>query len=284
LENLLKLSLTKQYKSTLLGTEAALLNTEYKDRIECIPTSMNSGSRQMKSQVVDMINDSWLLHRSWVPFILEEIEKGNTNVSLEPLTGLFISRILYMNAGIPSIALPTDPIERAYWGDVRLQKSKKSETCKATERFIKNQDMKSLPIYDHLFYRNNGYRTASTETTLTTPIFIYMDSMESLENLATLVCKFESKEDVDVHVVVGGIRKLSDMQVKSYLPHSCDKSIVNVIIHDISVLYSPSSWGPINDLLHRLTRIMSVIQPKILIHNIDKENPFYSSIQSASKI
>ncbi|KAI9275269.1 hypothetical protein EDC94DRAFT_579707 [Helicostylum pulchrum] len=286
LENLLKLSLTKQYKSSLLGTEAAVLNTKYKDRIECIPTSMNSGSRQMKSQVVDMINDSWLLHRSWVPFILEEIEKGNTNVSLEPLTGLFISRILYMNAGIPSIALPTDPIERAYWGDVRLQKSKKSETCKAIERFIKNQDMKSLPIYDNLFYRNNGYRTVSTETTTSTaaPIFIYMDSMQALENLVTLVCKFESKEDVDVHVVVGGIRKLSDLQVKVYLPHACDKSVVNVIVHDISVLHTSSNWEAINSLLHRLTRIMSVIQPKVLIHNIDKENAFYSSIQSASKI
>ncbi|KAI9357176.1 hypothetical protein BD770DRAFT_345109 [Pilaira anomala] len=269
LENLIKLSMTKQYQSALLGTEAVMLKRENgRTVVECIPALMHSESKQMKSQVVDMILDSWLLHRSWVPYLLDALQK---TTSVEPLTGLFISRVLSMNAGIPSIALPTDPIERAYWGDVRLQKAKKSDTCKSVEKFIQKKPL-------DLFYRSQGTKS---------PVFIYMDSLKALENLSPLVCRFASSKE-DLHIVIGtGL--LSDRQVKSYLPHSCSQSIVKVVIHDLSLVStgdstSSSSSSSSNDLLHRLTRIMSVIQPKVLIHTVDKENLFYSSIQSACKI
>jgi hypothetical protein len=303
LENLLKLSLTKQYKSALLGTEAASLslNTaaeteaeeeEFKTRIECVPDTMHSSSRQMKSQVVDMVNDNWLLHRSWISYILDAIEKEKissitTPNSLEAFTGLFISRILYINAGIPSIAIPTDPIERAYWGDVRLQKTQKSETCKALGSLVEDQNMKLSAVHEDLFYRNNEVRTAAlgalNSTATKEPVLVYVDSVVNLESLAELLCQFELKQEPDLHIVTGGY--LNDQQVKSSLLNLCKKESLDIIIHDISMLHeSSNNWNSVNNLLHRLTRIMTAIQPKILIHSVDKENSLYSSIKAASEI
>lgn len=277
LENLLKLSFTKQYRSLLLGTEAVILDVESADKIECMPASINSGSQQMRSKVVDMVNDSWLLRRSWIPFVLDEINIGNTTTALDEFTGLFISRALYINGGISSIALPTDPIERAYWGDVRLQKTKKSATCNNLETFLSD---KQSDTYNTLSYRNNGHKT-----TATTPVLFYVDSIGNLENLATLLCKFEDKQEVDLHVAISGsIKGLSDQQVKSSLLNLCGKPSVDLIVHDISMLHTAPDWNLMNGLFHRLVYIMTVIQPRILIHTVDQENPLFLSIKSAGEI
>lgn len=277
LENLLKLSYTKQYKSTLLGTEAALLSAESQGSIECMPASINSGSRQMKSKAVDMVNDSWLLRRSWIPFVVDEINIGNTTAALDTFTGLFISRALYMNGGIPSIALPTDPIERAYWGDVRLQKTKKSVTCNALETFLSDEQAN-----DHVAL---SYRNTVSKTTATGPMLFYVDSVDNLEELAVLLCKFENKQEVDLHVVTGGSGKgLSDQQVRSSLSNLCGKSSVDLIVHDISMLHTVPNWNLLNGLFHRLVHIMTVVQPQILIHTVNQENALFTSIKSASEI
>lgn len=286
LENILKLSFTNQYKSALLGTEAATLNHELEDSIECIPYSMHSGSRQMKSKVVDMINDSWLLHRSWTPFLLEALEKEN-HLNSGTMTGLFISQVLYMNAGIPSIVLPTDPIERAYWGDIRLQKTQKSETCKAWEKLIKEGSAKTLASYNDLYYRNNK-KTSTASNTITEPVIVYVDSMEELENLSQLMCQFEEKKDVDLHIVTGGTLSSSlNQQAKSYILSRCNKengTVMDVFVHDISTLHDADNWNSFNDILHRLTRILAVTQPRILIHSLDTTHPLSKSIQLASEM
>ncbi|KAG2206933.1 hypothetical protein INT46_005453 [Mucor plumbeus] len=278
LENLLKLSYTSQYKSALLGTEGAVLNMTSRDKIECIPDTMHSGSRQMRSQAVATINDSWLLHRSWIPYLMEAIEKDEI-VAAEPLMGLFISRTLYMTAGIPSIALPTDPIERAYWGDIRLQRTQKSETCKALEAMVKDKEMQDI-IFQEMHYRGQPSQVVATK-----PILFYVDSNQDFEHLAPLICKFESKEEIDLHVVTSGsLRGLSDQQIRSSLPSLCgyDDFPTRVIVHDLSMLHESTDWNLVNDVLHRLTRILSVVRPVLMIHTL--ENELAISVDAVSKI
>lgn len=278
LENLLKLSYTSQYKSALLGTEGAVLNMASKDKIECIPDTMHSGSRQMRSQAVDTINDSWLLHRSWIPYLMEAIEKDEI-AAAEPLMGLFISRTLYMTAGIPSIALPTDPIERAYWGDVRLQRTQKSETCKALEAMVEDKEMHDI------IFQNMHYRGQPSQIVAAKPILFYVDSNQDFENLAPLICKFESKEEIDLHIITSGsFRGLSDQQIRSSLPSLCgyDDFPTRVIVHDLSMLDEFTVWNLVNDVLHRLTRILSVVRPVVMIHTL--ENELAISIDAVSKI
>ena len=72
--------------------------------------------------------------------------------------------------------------------------------------------------------------------------------------------------------------------MKSTMATLCSKNQTNVIIHDLSMSHKLSPWASINDLLHRMTRILSVVQPHILIHSIGKENEFYASMLSATKI
>jgi hypothetical protein len=271
LENLLKLSYTAQYRSALLGTEGALFSNEKEKGIECIPDAMHSGSRQMKSQAVDMINDSWLLHRSWLPYLLDAVEK-------EKITsmGLFISRTLYMTAGIPSIALPTDPIERAYWGDIRLQKTQKSETCKQLEDMLSEKQL----------YQTMQYRSQSTTETGQSILF-FVDSEEQLKDLAPLVCQFKAKQQDDLHIVTSSASLSNQQQMKELLSNLCDKEEQGstMIIHDLSVLHETGdNWNLVNDILHRLTRILSVVQPKVMIHTIKETNAIFESINSASKI
>ncbi|EPB90643.1 hypothetical protein HMPREF1544_02553 [Mucor circinelloides 1006PhL] len=280
LENLLKLSFTSQYKSALLGTEGAVFNMASKDKIECIPDTMHSGSRQMRSQAVDMINDSWLLHRSWIPYLMEAMEKEEATVA-EPLMGLFISRTLYMTAGIPSIALPSDPIERAYWGDVRLQRTQRSETCKALEATVNDKEMQPK-IYQDMLYRG---QPPSSPDIIAKPILFYVDSSQDFQHLAPLICRFEAKEEIDLHIVTSGnLRGLSDQQIKSSLPSLCGYSDFpsRVIVHDISILRASTDWNLVNDVLHRLTRILTVVRPVVMIHTL--QNDVSISMDAVSKI
>ncbi|KAI8637939.1 hypothetical protein BD408DRAFT_423691 [Parasitella parasitica] len=279
LENLLKLSQTSQYKSALLGTEGVVLNMASKGKIECIPDTMHSGSRQMRSQAVDMINDSWLLHRSWIPYLVGAIEKEEMAAAAEPLIGLFISRTLYMTAGIPSVALPSDPIERAYWGDVRLQRTQKSETCKALEAMVKDKEMQAK-LYQGMLYRGHPSPTAVAE-----PILFYVDSQQDFEQLAPLICRFEAREDIDLHVVTSGeLRGLSDQRVRSALPSSCgyDDFPARVVVHDLGILQESTEGSVVNDVLHRLTRTLTAIRPVVMIHTL--ENDLSISINAVSKI
>ena len=197
LENTLKLSLTKQYKSALLGTEAAIF---HQGKTVCSPDSMHSASRQMKSKPVDVILDSWLLQRAWIPYLLDAMTNENTMETSDTIVGLFISRVLYMNAAIPSIALPTDPIERAYWGDIRLQKTQKSETCKLLETFVTENEGNLQDVY----YRH-GMDTSFTPV----PIAMYADSEEALTSLAPLLCRFEQHTPSRITCISTKSRSLS---------------------------------------------------------------------------
>ncbi|KAL9558190.1 hypothetical protein MBANPS3_001010 [Mucor bainieri] len=289
LENLLKLSFTTQYKSALLGTEGAALNMASKEKIECIPDTMHSGSRQMRSQAVDMINDNWLLHRSWIPYLMDAMEKREEEAAAaaaaaeatEPLLGLFISRTLYMTAGIPSIALPSDPIERAYWGDVRLQRTQRSETCKALEALAHDKETQPQ-LYQDMLYR--GQPSLSSDMTAE-PILFYVDAHDDFEHLAPLICRFEAKEEIDLHIVTSGhLRGVSDQQIKSALPALCgyDDFPTRVIVHDLSIVHASADWSLVNDVLHRLTRILTVVRPVVMIHTLQNEAAI--SIDTASKI
>lgn len=271
LENLLKLSYTAQYRSALLGTEGALFSHEKKKGIECIPDAVFSGSRQMKSRTVDMINDSWLLHRSWLPYLLDAVEKENTE-----MMGLFISRTLYMTAGIPSIALPSDPIERAYWGDVRLQKTQKSETCKRLEEMLNETQH-----LEDMFYRSH----LSTESAKS--ILFYINSAKQLKNLTPLICQFNANKQHGLHIVTSSTNLSDQQQMKNSLIDLCDnkQEASTMIIHDLSALHETSdNWNSVNDVLHLLTRILTVVQPKVMIHTIEGSNPIFESVNAASKI
>lgn len=281
LENLLKLSFTSQYKSALLGTEGAVLNMTSKDKIECIPDTMHSGSRQMRSQAVDMINDSWLLHRSWIPYLMDAMEKEERVAAAEPLMGLFISRTLYMTAGIPSIALPSDPIERAYWGDVRLQRTQRSETCKALEAMANDKKMQPA-MYQDMLYRG---QPSSSPAVAAEPLLFYVDAKDDFEQLAPLLCRFEAKEEIDLHIVTSGNwRGLSDQQIKRSLPSLCGYGDfpTRVIVHDLSLLHESTEWNLVNTVLHRLTRILTVVRPVVMIHALHGDASI--SIDTASKI
>ncbi|KAI8997279.1 hypothetical protein BDB01DRAFT_770539 [Pilobolus umbonatus] len=270
LENILKLSLTAQYKDTLLGTEAALLTNE--TQLECMPDAMHSGSRQMKSQLVDMINDSWVLHRSWISVLMTAILKEDREeLPIEALTGLFISKTLYMNAGIPSVAIPTDPIERAYWGDVRLKKTKKVYTCKEIEKW-----MSTSPTTLH--YRD----IISTDTLL-----FLVDSSEELKSLGPLVCAFATKEDASVHIVTSGkTRGVSDLQIKTQLPELCENKTTNVIIHDLHILHNHDFEDThlTTEVLHGLIQIIGLMEPQIMIHTLSTTRDLYKSINTVSEL
>ncbi|OBZ83416.1 hypothetical protein A0J61_08540, partial [Choanephora cucurbitarum] len=107
LEYLLKLYHTPVFQSTLLGTEAMLSQPSF----VCFPYQQQQ-QQQQRTRQVDAINDSWLLHRSWIWTLVAAMDHTE-----HTLPSVFISQTLWMAAGIPSIVLPTDPIERAYWGD-----------------------------------------------------------------------------------------------------------------------------------------------------------------------
>ncbi|CEP18964.1 hypothetical protein [Parasitella parasitica] len=278
LENLLKLSQTSQYRGALLGTEGVVLNMAAKNKIECIPDTMHSGSKQMRSQAVDMINDSWLLHRSWTSNLVRALAKKAAVP--EPLIGLFISRTLYMTAGIPSIALPSDPIERAYWGDVRLQRTQKSETCKALEAMVNSDKRTQAMLYPDMLYRGQPpVPNAAAE-----PVFFYVDSRRELEQLAPLICRFEAKEETYLHVATSGdLRGLSDQRIRSALPSLCGYNFpARVVVHDLDILHESTDENVVNDVLHRLTRILTVIRPKVMIHTLG--NDLSISLDAVSKI
>ncbi|KAI7907906.1 uncharacterized protein BX663DRAFT_492366 [Cokeromyces recurvatus] len=316
LENALKLSQTEQYQSALLGTGGALLNPKSKDNVECIPDSQHLGNQQ-RSQAVDMIFDNWLLHRTWIPYLSRAIEieenrksfmtttdeeDADDKKSTTPfMTGLFISRTLYIAAGIPSISLPTDPVERAYWGDVRLQRTEKSSTCRSLEIMIKNYNVMDefslLPssiidyynnyYYQDMFYSQRHLTVEASNHDGDSSVLFYVNSIKEIEQLSPILCKFEARDDVDLHIVINSnIKENTYNGIKSTLSSLCNidsRFPIHAIVHDLSLL----QWSSTYDLHYRLSRVLALIQPKAMIYTVvDKEQqkPFIHSIKTACKI
>ncbi|KAG0179912.1 hypothetical protein DFQ29_001492 [Apophysomyces sp. BC1021] len=107
LQRLLKLSHTKEYRHALLGTEASVL---VQDGTLCIQSDT--------SQPADMIDNMWILRRSWLSGVLSDV--GSSHFS--------ISRALREHVGIPSIFLPTDDADAL--GETRPDHSR---SCKVMQ-------------------------------------------------------------------------------------------------------------------------------------------------------
>ncbi|KAI8372106.1 hypothetical protein BD560DRAFT_395178 [Blakeslea trispora] len=217
LEHLLKLYQTPAYQSTLLGTEAMSLEPSFL----CYP---HVTEQQQRTRQVDAINDSWLLHRSWVSILLAALDHTN-----HTLPSMFISQTLWMSAGIPSIVLPTDPIERAYWGDVRLR-------AKTTEMTSTCQQANMTHIH----------------TSHQPSVLFYLDSPRALDDLMPLICQFNQLSTVDVHLITH-----QSVTVDCHKP---------VWIHWIDLLYQNPDWLQFKQLPTQWTRVLDSIQPKLMIH------------------
>ncbi|PHZ09185.1 uncharacterized protein RHIMIDRAFT_264292 [Rhizopus microsporus ATCC 52813] len=121
LEYALKVNSSPEYNNALVGTGA------YRDG-QCI-------SAIERSQVVDVVRDSWVIKKSWIPFLKRE-KKGK-----EEALSTFISRVLYTH-GIPSVALPSTDLDY-------MAHTKPRETCKEDSSW-----RKKLPNDAILFYFN----------------------------------------------------------------------------------------------------------------------------------
>ncbi|OBZ84220.1 hypothetical protein A0J61_07726, partial [Choanephora cucurbitarum] len=147
-------------------------------------------------------------------------------------------------AGIPSIVLPTDPIERAYWGDVRL-KSKHSQITSTCQQA--NQ--------------------TKLEISHQPSVLFYLDSLKALNDLKPLICQFNQLSTIDVHLITHQPNVTVD----------CHKS---VWIHPVDLLYRHPDWQQFEQLPMRWKHLFTSIQPHLIIHT----SPMMRAMQTITNV
>ncbi|KAL0075412.1 hypothetical protein J3Q64DRAFT_1643417, partial [Phycomyces blakesleeanus] len=168
LERMLKLSATKEYRNALLGTDAGVMHSglENESNVICLP------AKETVSQRVDMVNNVWVLRRSWFNAIFHAGQPLESNLP-RALLGHFISHEVHYHAGIPSVALPVDPLDPSVWANQQTPEERATQ-CEGFE----------APV-----------------------VAFVVDGNQELQESIPLICSFQRQQEVNgaaVHVVITG--------------------------------------------------------------------------------
>ncbi|KAG2184483.1 hypothetical protein INT43_000392 [Umbelopsis isabellina] len=237
LQRLLRLSQTQEYTHALLGTEGVILplaeNTTLADADDmvCLPQAIETGELPNQSAAVDMLADIWLLRREWIPIIMSY----TTPELLQIPIGFRISLTL-SKAGITTIALPINPVDQGYWGDIREHTrtlhNEGSLSCRQ-----RKEEYSFNSAWQRILDRNQytlvaEIRELTYQARAQTDIIFIISTAEELQALSPIMCSFIQQGKL-VHLINSGTQSLYDMQPQQtlYGHNGCKANHV----HDLSI-------------------------------------------------
>jgi len=275
LDRLLRLSQTDEYRHALIGTEGTILPFSSNitmadaDDMVCLPQAIEAGELPNMSVAVDMLTDIWLLRHEWIPVIMAHTTPDLFRVP----TGFRISLTLN-RAGIVTIALPINPIDQAFWGDIREHTRTMHEQGSLSCRQRKEEYTFNQEWYHVLSRNQHALVTEVQELTDVTnspvDVAFLVNSLEELESITPLMCAFIQRERV-VHLVNTGHQDLAQMFSVSALKNQTDCDVEN--LHDIHLdSLRSTGWSEEEDIMSETQRIPAVytllqfLQPRLIIH------------------
>lgn len=291
METLLRLANTDEYRDAALGTQGAVLPSRESNGLVdsqglvCMPDPVESGEMTSVTQPVDMLNHIWFIRREWVPLLLRDARDEARNVPL----GFLISHSLRYNADIPSIILPTDPIDTTVWGDTRSSSELEASCKQIKEQFRENTYWRRFLGLGHPLTVDYK-RIPSTRSNRNVVFFV--DGVRQARVLQPLFCRFAtSDQGAFVHIVVtGAARGVSGQQVTMSLKKKFP-SCTGVRTYDLDIRYGVASGLPDDDVanvlaqtVHGMDRVLRVLKPRVMIRVTQDRNPAVRGAEMAGKL
>ncbi|KAI8374517.1 uncharacterized protein BYT42DRAFT_615674 [Radiomyces spectabilis] len=270
LEWILRLSLTDEYGDALIGTETARLRNQ--THTINVRQAMQQDELNQMSQAVDMVNDAWLLRRSWISTIISANARQPRSLP-RALTGYMISHTLYYEASVPCIGLPVPSEDKTVDSAQPIEASK--QQILAVNAALQD------PIHRFAYQ-------SRVDAAMASALFV-IDGVEQQKQIVPLLCQFQNKH-ANVHAVVTGVhRGLSGTDFSAFLRD--ESPACNVSIHDLRIdfgreagLPADETWTSSNQVLHRLQRLINWVQPRVMIHVQQQTDPILASIINAGTI
>lgn len=253
LEYLFYVNQLDDYKNALIGTRGLVLSTTEDQENFCLP--VDPSLPVDKAQPADMLLGTWLLHKSWLPFIMTDLTLDSLSLPL----GYYISLNLDQQLNIPTVVLPLSDEDR-------ITNSNKQLCEKVNEEWLRNtvwRDLISKSRYPTVLQ----YRSLAEHGAM-----VIAQGSKQLISLHPLLCRFKS---YPVHLVILG-NDLSLGTVQNALKETnCD---ANVQLHDFTSMKERLEDASIG-------RLVKVIQPRILIQIKEtKPTPMNRAIQSIANV
>lgn len=270
LERLLRLSQTDEYRYALIGTEGAILpfsgnmTTLDVDEMTCFPQAIEAGELPNMSVAVDMLTDTWLLRQEWVPIIMAQT---TPQLSLVPI-GFRISLTLNY-VGITTVTLPINPIEVAYWGDIREH----TRTMHEQGSFSCRQKKEELTFnrdWYHILTRNQHtlvteIRELAENADDSVDVAFLVSNLDELNAITPIMCTFIEKER-SVHLINVGHHSVARMRSGSSL--NAQSNCHPDHVYDVN----PTSFA--NDrvfidhiqIIPKTHALLQLLKPRIVFH------------------
>lgn len=246
LEYLFYVNPLDDYKNALIGTRGLVLS---KEENYCLP--IDDRLPVDKAQPADMLLGSWLLQKSWLPFLM-------TDLSFEALSlplGYYISLNLDQQLNIPTVVLPT-------FVEDRTTNSNKQVCQKVQVAWDSNTVWRELVM-------KNRYPTVLQYRDLTEHgAMVVAQGSKQLIALHPLLCRFKN---YPVHLVI-----LGDLTLESVQYALKETNCNGVRLHDFTAIKEG-----FEDAL--IGRLVKVVQPRVLIQ-IQQTTPMYRAIQAMAKM
>lgn len=251
LEYLFHVNQLDDYKNALIGTRALVLSTTEEQENFCLPIDTRLPVDRV--QPADMILGTWLLQKSWLPYIM-------TDMSLDALSlplGYYISLSLQQQLEVPTLVLPLHEDDQAVNSNKQLCEKVKSEWSRNT-------------IWKDLILKNR-YPTVLHYRQLTEHgVLVVAQGSSQLISLHPLLCRFKK---YPVHLVILGNDLTRETVQRALKETTCDS---NVKLYDFTSMKERMEDASIG-------RLAKVIQPLVLIQiKPTKLTPMYYAIQSVA--
>lgn len=265
LQRLLRLSQTQEYTHALLGTEGVILplaenaSLADADDMVCLPQAIETGELPNQSAAVDMLADLWLLRREWIPIIMSYTTPELLHIPIGFRISLTLSK-----AGVTTIALPINPVDQGYWGDIRehtrTMHNEGSLSCRQ-----RKEEYSLNSAWQRILDRNQytlvaEVRDLTHQTRAQTDIIFIISTAEELQGLSPIMCSFIQQGKL-VHLINSGTQSIYEMQSQQtmYGQNGCKPSHVHDLSIDTTywteediVFAGTHQMAEIHDLLHIL--------------------------------
>lgn len=253
LEYLLHVNQLDDYKNALIGTKALVFSPIKDQESFCLP--IDTRLPVDKAQPADMLLGAWLLHKSWLPYIMTDMTVESLNLPL----GYYLSLNLNQQLDIPTILLPVASEDQST--NVNKQYCEQIQ-----QEWTVNTGWSEL-ITKNRFPTVLQYRELKEHGAL-----IVAQGSKQLISLYPLLCRFKN---YPAHLAILGNDLNKEIVNNALKETNCDG---NVLLHDFSNMkerHEDASLG----------RLVKVIRPRILIQIKPAEpklSPMYYAIQSVA--
>ncbi|GAA5810539.1 hypothetical protein MFLAVUS_003962 [Mucor flavus] len=242
---------TNEYKSTLIGYQAAVIHTQSSIKLECFLSSKIATSRK-----VDMIHGSWFLHTSWLHILHRELDSNALDLPL----AYFISNSLLYGANINSVIIPS-----------KLKPITTSSFCSNWNFILRHTEFRS--VLPHVADRQRISQAGNV-------VMVLLHGYAQAFEFMPLVCKLLQHQQIHVILTDGLLHTTFQDLFRTLACQYSDK----VFVHDLSAAYNRGGVEE-DDYTVPVTRLLKFIRPQVLLQLKDNENSFfYRAIETASQV